>query len=71
MKRLLTEIVLLILGIILFICYLYFCSNDSSSDFSNFSDGLLLGLAIGIIVIGIIMFFVNFKKYFKNKKHYY
>lgn len=69
MKRLLTEIGLLIVGIILFICYLYFYNNSLSSDFSNFSDGLLLGLAIGIIVIGIIMFFVNFKKYLKNKKH--
>lgn len=69
MKELIIDAFLFILGIVLFICYLYFYNNSLSSDFSNFSDGLLLGLAIGIIVIGIIMFFVNFKKYLKNKKH--
>ena len=67
MKKLIIEAFLFILGILLFICYLYFYNNSSSSDFSNFSDGLLLGLAIGIIVVGIIMFLVNFKKILKNK----
>lgn len=66
MKKLIIETFLFIIGIILFICYLYFCSNNASGDFSNFSDGLLLGLAIGIIIVAIIMLLINLKKYLKK-----
>ena len=66
MKNLIIDAFLCILGIVLFISYLYFYNNSSSSDFSNFSDGLLLGLAIGIIIVAIIMLLINLKKYLKK-----
>lgn len=51
MKKLRLGLFLLILG---YICYMYFCKNESSST-SEFSSGLLLGLSIGINLVGIII----------------
>ena len=45
---------LIILGNILYMCYIYFNSNVSSST-NEFSSGLLLGLSIGINLVGIII----------------
>lgn len=45
---------LIVLGNILYMCYIYFCGNESSS-IGEFSSGLLLGLSIGINLVGIII----------------
>lgn len=53
---------LIVLGNILYMCYIYFNGNESSST-SEFSSGLLLGLSIGINLVGIIISAL----YVKNK----
>ena len=47
-------IVLIILGNLLYLAYIYFSGNEMS-NFSDFSSGLLLGLSIGCNFIGIII----------------
>ena len=54
MKNLKVGLMLIILGNILYMCYIYFCGNESSS-IGEFSSGLLLGLSIGINLVGIII----------------
>ena len=54
MKKLRLGLFLIILGNILYIFYMYFCKNESSS-IGDFSSGLLLGLSIGINLVGIII----------------
>ena len=47
-------IVLIILGNLLYLAYIYFSGNEMS-NFSDYSSGLLLGLSIGCNFIGIII----------------
>ncbi len=47
-------IVLIILGIILLLAYFAFGGNETS-NFGQFSQGVLLGLSIGINLVGIIL----------------
>lgn len=54
MKKLKTGTLLIILGNLLYLAYIYFCGNETS-DFGNFSSGILLGLSIGCNLIGIIL----------------
>lgn len=54
MKKLKTGISLIILGNLLYLAYMYFNGNSSSS-FSDFGSGLLVGLSIGCNFIGIIL----------------
>lgn len=54
MKKLKTGISLIILGNLLYLAYMYFNGNSSSS-FSDFSSGLLVWLSIGCNFIGIIL----------------
>lgn len=61
MKNLTLGLVLIILGNILCMCYIYFNGNESNST-NEFSSGLLLGLSIGINLVGII----NSALYVKN-----
>ena len=67
MKNFIIGIALFIFGIILYLCYNYF-AGDSSSHFGMFSDGILLGLAIGIALIGIILVIIGLINLCKNKK---
>lgn len=53
MKNLTFGLFLIILGNILYMCYIYFNGNESSST-NEFSSGLLLGLSIGINLVEII-----------------
>ena len=53
MKNLKAGLMLIVLGNILYMCYIYFNGNESSST-SEFS-GLLLGESIGINLVGIII----------------
>lgn len=61
LKNLRLGLFLIILGNILYMCYIYFNGNESSST-NEFSSGLLLGLSIGINLVGII----NSALYVKN-----
>lgn len=54
MKKLKTGILLIILGNLLYLAYIFFCGNETS-NFSDFSSGLLLGLSIGCNLVGIIL----------------
>ena len=54
MKNLTLGLFLIILGNILYMCYIFFNGNESSST-SEFSSGLLLGQSIGINLVGIII----------------
>lgn len=54
MKELKSGISLIVLGNLLYLAYMYFSSNSSSS-FSDFSSGLLVGLSIGCNFIGIVL----------------
>lgn len=54
MKKLRVGTILIALGNLLYLAYIFFCGNETS-DFGNFSSGLLLGLSIGCNFIGIIL----------------
>lgn len=54
MKTLKSGISLITLGNLLYLLYIYFAGNESSS-FGDFSNGVLLGLSIGCNFIGIIL----------------
>lgn len=54
MKNLKAGLMLIVLGNILYMCYIYFNGNESSST-SEFISGLLLGESIGINLVGIII----------------
>lgn len=54
MKKLKIGTLLIILGNLLYLSYIFFGGNENSS-FAEFSSGLLLGLSIGSNLIGIIL----------------
>lgn len=54
MEKLKIGTLLIILGNLLYLSYIFFCGNETSS-FGEFSSGLLLGLSIGSNLIGIIL----------------
>ena len=70
MKKLKTGTSLIILGNLLYLAYIYFCGNETS-DFGNFSSGLLLGLSIGVNLVGIILFVAYMTKNNKEKDKKY
>ena len=45
MRKLKTGTLLIILGNLLYLAYIYFCGNETN-DFGDFSSGFLLGLSI-------------------------
>ncbi len=68
MKNIKTGIALIILGNILNLSYLFFTGNETS-NFGDFSRGLLLGLSIGCNLVGIILTVASMSKENKvNKK---
>ena len=66
MKKLKIGTSLIILGNLLYLAYIYFCGNETS-DFGNFSSGLLLGLSIGYNLVGIILTVAYMSKNNKEK----
>ena len=66
MKKLKTGTSLIILGNLLYLTYIYFCGNETS-DFGNFSSGLLLGFSIGCNLVGIILTVAYMSKNNKEK----
>ena len=67
MKKLKTGTLLIILGNLLYLAYIYFCGNETS-DFGNFSSGFLLGLSIGCNLVGIILTVAYMSKNKEGKK---
>ena len=63
MDKLKSGLLLVVLGNMLYISYIFF--GNSSSSFGDFTSGLLLGLSIGINLLGIILIAMNMGK---NKK---
>ena len=63
MDKLKSGLLLVILGNMLYISYIFF--GGSSSSFGDFTSGLLLGLSIGTNLLGIILIAMNMGK---NKK---
>ncbi len=61
MKKLKTGIILIIIGNILYLSYLYFTGNETSS-FGEFTKGLILGLSVGTNLIGIILSLIYITK---------
>ncbi len=63
---------LIILGEILYLILRYFI-EEGASDFSNFTQGVLLGLSVGIKLIGVILVLIYIvkdkKKEGKNEKN--
>lgn len=59
-------ILLIILGNLLYLSYIFF-ENKISSSFSEFSSGVLLGLSIGTNLVGII---ITSKNIAENSKKY-
>ncbi|MDD7149818.1 MAG: hypothetical protein PUH53_03930 [Mycoplasma sp.] len=60
-------ILLIILGNLLYLSYIFF-GNKISSSFSEFSSGVLLGLSIGTNLVGIIIISKNIAENSKNSK---
>ena len=54
MNKLKMGIFLIILGNILYLSYIFFTGNETSS-FGEFTKGLLLGLSVGTNLLGIIL----------------
>ena len=53
MKQLKSGISLIALGNLLYLMYIFFAKGDSS-NFGDFTNGLLLGLSIGTNLVGIV-----------------
>lgn len=67
MNKLKIGIYLIILGNILYLSYIFFTGNETSS-FGEFTKGLLLGLSVGTNLIGIILSIIYVSKEKKSKK---
>ena len=61
MDKLKTGISLIIIGNLLYLAYIFFTGNETSS-FGDFSKGLLLGLSIGTNLVGIILTVIYISK---------
>ena len=59
-------ILMIILGNVLYLAYTFFGGNEVT-PFGEFSSGLLLGLAVGINLIGLILLVLYISKNDKNK----
>lgn len=67
MSKLKTGILLIILGNILYLVYT-FLTKTGTSNFGDFSSGLLLGLSIGSNLVGIVLTVAYSAKEDENKK---
>lgn len=65
MKEYKSGLSLVIIGNLLYVVYLAF-SKNSTSNFGDFSNGLLVGLSIGCNLIGIVLLSYYMSK--NNKK---
>ncbi len=68
LKNLKLSAALIILGELLSWALNYFAS-DATSNFSEFTSGILLGLSVGMKLIGIILILLVIIKYPKEEKN--
>lgn len=61
MNKLKSGISLIILGNALYLAYIFF-AKDSSTSVGDFTSGLLLGLSIGTNIVGIILSVIYISK---------
>lgn len=67
MKNLKTGITLIVLGNVLYVSKDIF-ESSVPSNFSDFTQGFLLGLGVGLNVIGIILVFIYLARAGKKEK---
>ena len=67
MNKLKTGIFLIIIGNVLYLSYIFFTGNETSS-FGEFTKGLLLGVSVGVNLVGIILSIIYAAKE-KNEKN--
>ena len=67
MNKLKTGIFLIIIGNVLYLSYIFFTSNETSS-FGEFTKGLLLGLSVGTNLVGLILSIIYVVKEKNQKK---
>lgn len=67
LKKLKLSAALIIIGELLSWALNYFAS-DATSNFSEFTSGVLLGLSVGMKLIGIILILILIIKYPKEEK---
>ena len=67
MNKLKMGIFLIILGNILYLSYIFFTGNETSS-FGEFTKGLLLGVSVGANLVGIILSIIYAAKEKNEKK---
>lgn len=60
-KDLKIGLLLIILGNLLYLVYIFFTGNEKST-FSDFSSGLLLGITVGCELVGVILTVKNIPK---------
>ena len=68
LKKLKLSAILIILGELLSWTQNYFAS-DATSNFSEFTSGVLLGLSVGMKLVGIILILLVIIKYPKEEKN--
>ena len=68
LKNLKLSAALIIVGELLSWALNYFAS-DATSNFSEFTSGVLLGLSVGMKLIGIILILILIVKYPKEEKN--
>ena len=68
MKNFKTGITLIVFGNVLYVAKDFF-DNVTSSNFSDFTQGFLVGLGIGLNVIGIILVFIYLAREGKKKNN--
>ena len=68
LKKLKLSAALIIIGELLSWALNYFAS-DATSNFSEFTSGILLGLSVGMKLIGIILILILIVKYPKEEKN--
>lgn len=68
LKKLKVSLILIVLGNVLY-WILSILSNSNNSAFSEFTSGLLLGIAVGVNIIGILLLIYYIVKYDQNSKN--
>ena len=66
LKKLKTALIMILFGNGFYLLHTYFLQTQSSS-FSQFSEGILLGLSVGSNIVGIILLIISIRKIQEDK----
>lgn len=64
-KKLVSATILIILAEVLSLSRMYFV--EGTTNFSEFTSGVLLGLSVGMEIVGVILLFICIATYDKKK----